>query len=113
MREKLIVNLSDFEKWLLEKHLAEFKSELYVKEFVSQGFVFLILSGSRYLRLYIIENAMPELKRLNPYLAWSLFSSCVISLRSSHECLEIEYDRSKLKSVQKSIKVGSYSLNLK
>lgn len=91
------MTLRDFEEWLLINHLAEFKSESYVKEFVSSGFPFLILSGSKYLKLYMIELIFPELKPVNLYLAWNILSSCVLNLKVSEDFLVIEYDKSRSK----------------
>jgi len=103
--KRLKVSLKDFEEWLLERHLPEFKSELYVREFVSSGFAFLVLSGSSYLRKFIIEMLFPEFSRLSLYLAWSLASSCIVKLSASRDVLEIEADESKLKDFQKPLKL--------
>jgi len=103
--KRLKVHLKDFENWLLDRRLPEFKSEFYVKEFVSSGFPFLILSGSSYLRQFIIEHLFPELKRLSLYLAWSLTSSCIVKLAVTRDVLEIEADESKLKEPQKPLKL--------
>jgi len=94
---RVSVTLKDFEEWLLNKHLAEFKSEIYIKEFISSGFPFLVLSGSKYLKIFIIELIFPELKSVNLYLAWNILSSCILKLMVTEDHLEIEYDKSRSK----------------
>lgn len=94
---RISVTLREFEEWLLNNHLAEFKSEIYIREFVSSGFPFLVLSGSRYLKIFIIELIFPELKSVNLYLAWNILSSCILKLSVTEDRLEIEYDTSRSK----------------
>jgi len=102
--KRIAVKLKDFEKWLIDNHLPEFKHSSYIKEFISQGFPFLILTGSKYLKSYILELTIPKLKSLNIYLAWSLFSNCVTKIKVNHEVLEMEYDESRLRNIQKPLK---------
>lgn len=95
--DRVSVTLRDFEEWLLNNHLAEFKSEIYVREFVNVGFPFLILSGSRYLKAYIIELIFPELKSVNLYLAWNMLSNCILEMKVTENSLELVFDKSRFK----------------
>ena len=95
---ELKVTQKDFEDWLVEEHKASFKSIDQIKEFVSQGILFLFVSGSNFLKSYLlrkvklIENQNQLLRTLEgqTYLWW-IFSQTVEEIHGNQEEITIVY----------------------
>jgi len=93
---EIIITKKEFKEWLIAENIASFKSVDNIEAYLSSNLVFLLMSGSIFLKRYILKKAdfweknYGKTNRIgNLNHAWNLFSQKVHRVEADDKLIKI------------------------